>query len=75
LSSLLAGRFRQRRARTLSGSALAVLAAMLSWIGRWRERSRVRPLLAAMSERELQDIGVCRSDIARQIGHDIGIGK
>jgi uncharacterized protein YjiS (DUF1127 family) len=49
-----------------------ILAAMLSWIGRRCERSRIRRLLAAMSERELQDIGICRSDIARQIARDIG---
>jgi uncharacterized protein YjiS (DUF1127 family) len=35
---------------------------------RWRERSRVRRLLAAMSARELQDIGVSHSDIAHEIG-------
>jgi uncharacterized protein YjiS (DUF1127 family) len=49
-----------------------IMAAMLSWIGRWYERSRVRRLLAAMSERELQDIGICRSDIARRIARDTG---
>jgi uncharacterized protein YjiS (DUF1127 family) len=57
------GRLRRRRSRTLSGSALAVLVA----IRRWRERSRVGRLLAAMSERELQDIGICRCDIAHRI--------
>jgi uncharacterized protein YjiS (DUF1127 family) len=48
------------------------VAAMLSWIRRWRERSRASRLLAAMSERELQDIGICRSDIARRMARDVG---
>jgi len=41
----------------------------------WRERQRSRRGLAAMSERELQDIGICRADIANEIGRlrDIGI--
>jgi uncharacterized protein YjiS (DUF1127 family) len=33
----------------------------------WRERCRSRRLLAAMSERELQDIGICSADIAEKI--------
>ncbi|QWG22392.1 DUF1127 domain-containing protein [Bradyrhizobium sediminis] len=34
----------------------------------WRERGRVCGQLAAMSERELQDIGVCWSEIASEVG-------
>jgi len=66
------GWFRQRRAPTPLAVALAVSPAMLSWIRRWRERSRGRRLLAAMSERELQDIGISRGDIAHRIAEDIG---
>jgi uncharacterized protein YjiS (DUF1127 family) len=33
----------------------------------WRERQRIRRQLADMSERELQDVGTCRSDIACEI--------
>jgi len=33
----------------------------------WRERLRVRRLLAAMTQRELQDIGRCWSEIADEI--------
>jgi len=49
-----------------------IVTAMLSRIRRWRERSRARRLLAAMSERELRDIGICRCDIAPRMAHDIG---
>jgi uncharacterized protein YjiS (DUF1127 family) len=34
----------------------------------WCERSRVRRQLAVMNERELQDMGICRADIAEEIG-------
>ena len=34
----------------------------------WRERRRTRRQLAVMSERELQDIGICRPEIADEIG-------
>ncbi|WP_082907906.1 DUF1127 domain-containing protein [Bradyrhizobium neotropicale] len=33
----------------------------------WRERGRVRRQLAAMSERELQDIGASRSEISHEL--------
>src|ERR1700731_2681170 len=49
-------------------SALAVIAVILAFVQVWRERGRARRQLAAMSERELQDIGICRSDIACEIG-------
>lgn len=41
----------------------AALAAALDWFDQWREDRRAWQRLAAMSERELQDIGVCRADI------------
>jgi uncharacterized protein YjiS (DUF1127 family) len=41
---------------------------MLALVRIWRERRRARRQLAAMSERELQDIGICRSEIAHEIG-------
>jgi uncharacterized protein YjiS (DUF1127 family) len=41
---------------------------MLMLVGLWRERRRVRRQLAAMNERELQDIGICWSEIAEEIG-------
>jgi uncharacterized protein YjiS (DUF1127 family) len=34
----------------------------------WRERSRVRRQFAVMSDRELHDMGVCRGEIACEIG-------
>jgi uncharacterized protein YjiS (DUF1127 family) len=41
---------------------------MLAPIRLWRNRSRVRRQLAVMSERELQDMGACRSLISNEIG-------
>lgn len=37
-------------------------------VATWRERSRMRRLLAAMSDRELHDIGMCRAEIVDEIG-------
>jgi uncharacterized protein YjiS (DUF1127 family) len=37
-------------------------------IATWRGRSRMRRQLAAMSDRELHDIGVCRAEVADEIG-------
>ncbi|MFB9270047.1 DUF1127 domain-containing protein [Bradyrhizobium erythrophlei] len=54
------------------GSMLAALAALLSRIRRWRERRRAWRRLAAIGERDLQDIGICRSDIAHHSLHDRG---
>ncbi|MEY9594191.1 uncharacterized protein YjiS (DUF1127 family) [Bradyrhizobium yuanmingense] len=36
-----------------------------------RERSRVRCQLAAMTERELQDFGMSRSEIERELGKPV----
>jgi uncharacterized protein YjiS (DUF1127 family) len=41
---------------------------MLAFVRVWRERRRTRRELAAMSERELRDIGIYWSDIASEIG-------
>jgi uncharacterized protein YjiS (DUF1127 family) len=46
------------------------LAALLSRIRRWREHRRSWRQLAAMSDRELQDIGVCRADVAHHYWRD-----
>jgi uncharacterized protein YjiS (DUF1127 family) len=61
LTSILAGDGPQRGRRM---SMPAVLAALLGGIRQWRENRRAWRLLAAMSERELQDIGVCRADVS-----------
>jgi uncharacterized protein YjiS (DUF1127 family) len=47
---------------------VAIFRSILILVRSWRERSRARRLLAVMSERELQDIGACRADIADEIG-------
>ena len=59
---------RRRQLRNLAASAVAVIDVVLAFVRVWRKRRRARGQLAAMSERELQDIGLCRSDIAYEIG-------
>ena len=51
-----------------AASAFAVIEALIALARVWRERHRTRRQLAAMSERELQDMGICRSEIADEIG-------
>jgi uncharacterized protein YjiS (DUF1127 family) len=48
-------------------STLATGRSIRILVRSWRERSRVRRQLAAMSERELQDIGLYPADIAEEI--------
>jgi uncharacterized protein YjiS (DUF1127 family) len=40
---------------------------MLLLVAAWRQDSRDRRQLAAMSDRELEDIGVCRAEVAHRI--------
>lgn len=40
---------------------------MLTLVLTWRERSRDRRELARLSERELNDVGLCRADVADEI--------
>jgi uncharacterized protein YjiS (DUF1127 family) len=57
----------QRPSRKPAGSAFAIVEGLFALACVWRERQRVRHQLAVMSERELQDVGTCRSDIACEI--------
>jgi uncharacterized protein YjiS (DUF1127 family) len=41
---------------------------MVALVRVWQERRRSRRQLAAMNARELQDIGICRGEIAGEIG-------
>jgi uncharacterized protein YjiS (DUF1127 family) len=59
---------RRRQSQNPASFALVVIEIILAFVRVWRERRRSRRQLAAMSERELQDIGICRSDIAFEIG-------
>jgi uncharacterized protein YjiS (DUF1127 family) len=52
----------------LCSSFPSIARSAVELVRRWRERSRARRLLAAMNERELEDIGVCRTDIAEDVG-------
>jgi uncharacterized protein YjiS (DUF1127 family) len=47
--------------------SLAIVEGVFALVRVWRERQRSRCQLAAMSERELQDMGVCWSEIACEI--------
>jgi len=67
LSGVYAEGHRRRRWQ-LPDFAPAILRSIPILVRSWRERSRVRRLLAVMSERELQDMGTCRADIADEIG-------
>jgi len=49
-------------------SSFAIARSIASLVRLWCERSRARRQLAAMNERELQDIGIRRSDIIGEIG-------
>ena len=62
------GHDRRRQSRNPGGSALAVVEVMLAFVRVWHKRRRTRRQLAVMSERELQDIGICWSDIASEVG-------
>jgi uncharacterized protein YjiS (DUF1127 family) len=48
-------------------SAFAILEGPFALARVWRERQRIRRQLAIMSERELQDIGTSRSEVACEI--------
>jgi uncharacterized protein YjiS (DUF1127 family) len=39
---------------------------MLMLVAAWRQNRREQRQLAAMSDRELEDIGVCRGEVARK---------
>ncbi|MHC2336631.1 DUF1127 domain-containing protein [Bradyrhizobium sp. USDA 4454] len=49
---------------------MAAFAAAWIRFRQWRENRRAWRQLAAMSERELQDIGVCRADICQRRSDD-----
>jgi uncharacterized protein YjiS (DUF1127 family) len=51
-----------------AGCSVSRIEVVLAFVRVWRQRRRNRCQLAAMSERELQDIGICRSEIANEIG-------
>jgi uncharacterized protein YjiS (DUF1127 family) len=68
LSRVGANKSQDRPPRNLEGSVLAVIEVVLAFVRVWRERRRTRRQLADMSDRELQDIGICRSEIAFEIG-------
>jgi uncharacterized protein YjiS (DUF1127 family) len=56
--------------RKPGGSEFAV-EGLFALVRVWRERQRVRRRLADMSERELQDVGICQSDIACEIAKPV----
>jgi len=66
LSSIGAEEARARR-RPFPVSLLAIIRSMLMLVAAWRRNSREQRRLAAMSDRELEDIGVCRGEVAEKI--------
>jgi uncharacterized protein YjiS (DUF1127 family) len=50
-----------------AASALTIIESLIALARVWRDRQLTRRQLAVMSERELQDIGTCRSEIASEI--------
>jgi uncharacterized protein YjiS (DUF1127 family) len=67
MSSVCAEGRRPHR-RPFPVSPLAIVRSLLMPAATWRERSRVRRQLAVMSDRELHDMGVCRAEVADEIG-------
>ena len=61
------GHDRPLPSRSPAGSVSAIVEGLFALAHVWRERQRIRCQLAVMSERELQDIGTCRSELACEI--------
>jgi uncharacterized protein (TIGR00369 family) len=59
---------RRRQSQNPGGFAFAAAEVIVAFVRVWREHRRARCQLAAMSERELQDMGLCRSEIAYEVG-------
>jgi uncharacterized protein YjiS (DUF1127 family) len=68
LSSVCSGDRHRPRRQVLPRSTPAFIADMIALVRVWRDRHRARRQLAVMSERELQDIGICRAELADEIG-------
>lgn len=47
---------------------VALVRNLVATVQVWRARARLRRNLAALGERELQDMGTCWSSIAHEIG-------
>ncbi len=56
------------RAKTHRTGMTALVDRISATVALWRDRMRNRRDLARMSERELSDIGVSRSQIADEVG-------
>ncbi|KRR26721.1 hypothetical protein CQ14_20210 [Bradyrhizobium lablabi] len=67
MSSVYAARGLHRRLGLKRSRVVAIAASALALVRAWRQRSRDRCLLAAMSEREFQDIGTCWSKVANDV--------
>jgi uncharacterized protein YjiS (DUF1127 family) len=58
---------RLQRGWRLRDSLLAIARSMRMLAAAWRQNSHDRRQLAAMSDRELQDFGLCRAEVADEI--------
>jgi len=61
------GRQFHHRSRISINSLVVVVRNILQTVQIWRARSRFRRELAALSARELQDMGTCWSSIADEV--------
>lgn len=62
-----AGRLHAKPRRTAVGLVAIVVRRIVAGARLWRERSRMRRRLAAMSERDLNDLGLSPSSIETEI--------
>jgi uncharacterized protein YjiS (DUF1127 family) len=68
MSSFTDSRQRFHRPARLSMNALIILVRnLVAVVQVWRARARLRRDLAALGERELQDMGTCWSSIADEV--------
>jgi uncharacterized protein YjiS (DUF1127 family) len=56
-----------RQTRISTGPPATLVRNIIAMVRIWRSRARVRRELAALSGRELQDMGTCWSSIASEV--------
>jgi uncharacterized protein YjiS (DUF1127 family) len=68
VSCTQSGRQRDRQSGTSTDALVVLVWNILPLAQVWRARARFRRELAALSERELQDMGTCWSSVVEEIG-------
>ncbi|MBT4568450.1 MAG: DUF1127 domain-containing protein [Marinovum sp.] len=59
-------------ARRSSGAGSAIFANVFAALNNWNDRRLTRSSLSRLSDRQLEDIGLCRGDIENFSGPSIG---